>query len=254
MNGYLMHKDSVVSRIENDIILNDNYRLPLMLKKGADITPWICSRAVDRHRTNSRLLKKVIRLTDTSDVSTVLKAHAATVTDNYWIKFDGENIEYKNILLNDDSLADVALFGTFESISNAKYIHCEYSKSPELTNIGSFEKCWKLKNSGWLMYKKANHDEMFSELFIYKLGIELGFRMAEYERGNGVIKTKDFTDNAITELAKEGFDKTYGARPLRRAIQSKIEDRLSELILDKTIGEGSKCTVDFSDGEFQFNS
>ena len=64
----------------------------------------------------------------------------------------------------------------------------------------------------------------------------------------------DFTDNAITELAKEGFDKTYGARPLRRAIQSKIEDRLSELILDKTIGEGSKCTVDFSDGDFQFNS
>ena len=63
----------------------------------------------------------------------------------------------------------------------------------------------------------------------------------------------DFTDNAITELAKEGFDKTYGARPLRRAIQSKIEDRLSELILDKTIGEGSKCTVDFSDGDFQFN-
>ena len=64
----------------------------------------------------------------------------------------------------------------------------------------------------------------------------------------------DFTDKAITELAKEGFDKTYGARPLRRAIQSKIEDRLSELILDKTIGEGSKCTVDFADGEFQFNS
>ena len=64
----------------------------------------------------------------------------------------------------------------------------------------------------------------------------------------------DFTDAAITELAKEGFDKTYGARPLRRAIESKIEDKLSELILDKTIGEGSKCTVDFADGEFQFNS
>lgn len=64
----------------------------------------------------------------------------------------------------------------------------------------------------------------------------------------------DFTDTAISELAKEGFDKTYGARPLRRAIQSKIEDKLSELILDKTISEGSKCTVDFADGEFQFNS
>lgn len=64
----------------------------------------------------------------------------------------------------------------------------------------------------------------------------------------------EFTDSAITELAKEGFDKTYGARPLRRAIQSKIEDRLSELILDKTIDKGSKCTVDYEDGEFKFNS
>ncbi len=64
----------------------------------------------------------------------------------------------------------------------------------------------------------------------------------------------EFTDSAITELAIEGFDKTYGARPLRRAIQSKIEDRLSELILDKTIDKGSKCTVDFEDGEFKFNS
>ncbi len=64
----------------------------------------------------------------------------------------------------------------------------------------------------------------------------------------------EFTDSAITELAKEGFDKTYGARPLRRAIQSKIEDRLSELILDKTIDKGSKCTVDFEDGKFKFNS
>ncbi|MGN0525077.1 ATP-dependent Clp protease ATP-binding subunit [Eubacterium sp.] len=66
--------------------------------------------------------------------------------------------------------------------------------------------------------------------------------------------TLSFTDYAIDELAKEGFDKIYGARPLRRAIQSKIEDRLSELILDKTITENSTCTVDYKDNEFTFNS
>ncbi|MGN0515402.1 ATP-dependent Clp protease ATP-binding subunit [Eubacterium sp.] len=66
--------------------------------------------------------------------------------------------------------------------------------------------------------------------------------------------TLSFTDDAIDELAKEGFDKVYGARPLRRAIQSKIEDRLSELILDKTISENSTCTVDYKDNEFIFNS
>ena len=47
------------------------------------------------------------------------------------------------------------------------------------------------------MYKKANHEEMFSELFIYRLGLELGFNMAEYKRGRDVVKTKDFTDNAL---------------------------------------------------------
>lgn len=66
--------------------------------------------------------------------------------------------------------------------------------------------------------------------------------------------TLSFTDDAIDELAKEGFDKIYGARPLRRAIQSKIEDRLSELILDKTITENSTCTVDYKDNNFAFNS
>lgn len=59
-----------------------------------------------------------------------------------------------------------------------------------------------------------------------------------------------FTDAAVSALADAGFDKVYGARPLRRAIQTKIEDRLSELILEKKLGE--KCTVDFKDNEFTF--
>ena len=45
----------------------------------------------------------------------------------------------------------------------------------------------------------------------------------------------DFGDEIITMVSDEGFDPIYGARPLRRAIQSKIEDKLSEDILDKKI-------------------
>lgn len=59
-----------------------------------------------------------------------------------------------------------------------------------------------------------------------------------------------FTDAAVSALADAGFDKVYGARPLRRAIQTKIEDKLSELILEKKLGD--KCTVDFKDNEFTF--
>lgn len=63
----------------------------------------------------------------------------------------------------------------------------------------------------------------------------------------------DFTDEAITAIADEGFDDTYGARPLRRAITSKIEDELSEKILDGSIKKDTSVTCDFKDGKFVFS-
>lgn len=60
----------------------------------------------------------------------------------------------------------------------------------------------------------------------------------------------EVTDNAISAIADAGFDKVYGARPLRRAIQSQIEDKLSELILENKLG--SNCTVDYKDDGFVF--
>jgi len=54
-------------------------------------------------------------------------------------------------------------------------------------------------------------------------------------KDNGI--TASFTENAVSKIAKEGFDAVYGARPLRRAIQSKIEDVLSEMIIDGKVGK-----------------
>ncbi len=56
------------------------------------------------------------------------------------------------------------------------------------------------------------------------------------------------TDKAKAFLAKEGYDPTYGARPLRRAIQKHIEDRLSEELLLGTISKGNFLTIDEEDG------
>lgn len=62
----------------------------------------------------------------------------------------------------------------------------------------------------------------------------------------------EFTDDAVSAIAKAGFDKVYGARPLRRAIQSKIEDPLSELLLEGKIDKGKPCVVDYKNDEFVF--
>lgn len=56
------------------------------------------------------------------------------------------------------------------------------------------------------------------------------------------------TDNAKAFLAKEGYDPAYGARPLRRAIQKHIEDRLSEELLKGEISKGDHVLIDEREG------
>ncbi|MGV1034410.1 MAG: ATP-dependent Clp protease ATP-binding subunit [Microbacteriaceae bacterium] len=63
----------------------------------------------------------------------------------------------------------------------------------------------------------------------------------------------------ISETAKErlidlGFDPSLGARPLRRAVQREVEDRLSEKILNGELEAGQHVHVDFADGEFVFTT
>ncbi|MGI6697848.1 MAG: ATP-dependent Clp protease ATP-binding subunit [Clostridia bacterium] len=59
----------------------------------------------------------------------------------------------------------------------------------------------------------------------------------------------EVTGEAKQLIAKEGFDPMYGARPLRRAIQNMIEDRLSEEMLNGKVKEGDTVMVDAKDGK-----
>ena len=66
--------------------------------------------------------------------------------------------------------------------------------------------------------------------------------------------TLTVTENALKALVKEGYDPQYGARPLKRVIQRRIEDRLSEAILLGKVRGGGRVTVDFVGGEFVFSA
>ena len=62
----------------------------------------------------------------------------------------------------------------------------------------------------------------------------------------------EVTDAARQALVKEGYDKVYGARPLRRTVQRRIETPLSRRILAGEYAEGDVVRVDFQDGNFTF--
>jgi len=62
----------------------------------------------------------------------------------------------------------------------------------------------------------------------------------------------DVSARALAELAKAGFDPVFGARPLKREIQRRIENPVAKLILEGRFGPKDVIPVDFEDGEFGF--
>ncbi len=183
---YVLSCNTIVAKWENKTlkVFNENL-LPLYLKHNPNAEHWIASRAIDSRRANARLLKKALRLKEKDDLSTALYVNAATIIDNYWIKPLNSDLTYQDVRFTDDYFSVLALKGSYSSFN--RVANSKRTKTPELTNIGSFEKCWKLIDGKWWMYK---------ELFIYHLGKELGMNMAVYKRGDKCIKSLDFTENA----------------------------------------------------------
>lgn len=62
----------------------------------------------------------------------------------------------------------------------------------------------------------------------------------------------DFDPSAITQVAKLGYDPSFGARPLRRVIEEQIRAPLAEAILAKKIVKGAKVTLVYKEGKFEF--
>ena len=250
MDFYIMSGDIVVAKWrDNRLEVLNKTLLPIYLLSTGNVEKWLETRAIDCHRANSRLLKKALRLTEKDDVTTVVSVNAVTITDNYWIKPLDSDLTYADVRFDNDYFSNLALTGSYDSFNKAA--NSKRTRTPELTNIGSYEKCWKLVDGNWWMYKKANHEEMFSELFIYKLGATFGFNMAEYERGRGYIKTKDFTDNAKVNFESAfsfmGDNEDYidNVNTLKRLCPDSIGDYVKMLFLDTICANPDRHTFNY---------
>ena len=63
----------------------------------------------------------------------------------------------------------------------------------------------------------------------------------------------EVSPDALEKLAEDGFDPIYGARPLRRSIQSVIEDKVAEKMLDGTLKTGDTALTELEDGKIKLN-
>lgn len=97
---------------------------------------------------------------------------------------------------------------------------------------------------GVVVFKPLAQNEM---LFIAKLGIVKTKKLLK-EQGLDL----SISDNALNQLALEGYDPVYGARPLRRLIQTAIENPIALLIIGKTFVTGDMITIDYDSAKQEF--
>lgn len=249
LNYYIMSGDAVVAKWENrELTVLNEALLPLYLKHIHNADMWLETRAIDSHRANSRLLKKALRLKEKDDVSTVIHVNGATITDNYWIRPLDSELKYDDVRFSDDYFAHLALKGSYDSFNRAA--NSKHSRTPELTNTGSFEKCWRLIDGKWWMYKTATHDEMFSELFISRFGAALGINMAVYERGDKCVKTLDFTGGKYnfepaTSFMDDNDDYEDVISKLQELCPQAIPDYVRMVFLDTIVANPDRHTANF---------
>lgn len=206
LTGDLMMGDIVVASFNEGVpCYIDEQKCPLMIKRTGNLYGFLALRAIDRDRTHSRLLKKYLGIVEQDDAIVSIYSYGASITDNYWFKAKGSKLKYKDISFEYDFYSDLVLKGSVGYVPNSP------KHSPQLTLTGSYEKCWKLVDGEWFLYKQGSEDEIFSELFSSKLAAMLGVPTAKYEYDDGYIRTRNIagTYNLEPISSIAGDDDSY---------------------------------------------
>ena len=89
-------------------------------------------------------------------------------------------------------------------------------------------------------------DQLELDAILQIIGIEL---RGLYKRVEDLGMTLEITEEAQKFIAEKGYDKQFGARPLRRAIQQHLEDGISELIVEENVKEGDTILAELKEGK-----
>jgi ATP-dependent Clp protease ATP-binding subunit ClpC len=156
----------------------------------------------------------------------------------------GRKINFKNtliILTSNLGVKKLQDFGTGIGFSNNSYADEEAKKEilmKEMKNFFSPEFINRIDDTIVFNSLSPEDIEKITEIELKKLMTRLG----------DMKYTVTYNDEVVKYLAKIGFDEVYGARPLKRAIQDKIEDLLSEEVLTGKMVEGKSYQIKM-DGE-----
>ena len=161
MDKLLYNKDVLVARIDslNHFTWINKSLAPLYLQNSENFVGWLENRCIDTHRPNSRLLRRALRLEALEDSDLALEVNAATITDTYWVKDADSPLKWCDVQFKKAEYSSLALIGGYDNFQKAAT--SSNKKTQELTNSGSFEKCWRVRDGSWWLYKQATSNQLF---------------------------------------------------------------------------------------------
>lgn len=157
----------------------------------------------------------------------------------------GRKINFKNtliILTSNLGVKKLQDFGTGIGFSNSPYANEEAKKQvlmKEMKNFFSPEFINRIDDT--IVFNSLSPEDI-KKITVIELD-KLGKRLKDMKY------TLNFDDTLVDYLSKIGYDELYGARPLKRAIQDKVEDLLSEEVLTGKMVEGKTYTIKVEDEE-----
>ena len=151
----------------------------------------------------------------------------------------GRKINFKNtliILTSNLGVKKLQDFGTGIGFSNSPYANEEAKKEVLMKEMKKFFSPEFINRIDDTIVFNSLTPEDIKKITVIELA-KLGKRLKDMKY------TLNFDDTLVDYLAKIGFDEMYGARPLKRAIQDKVEDLLSEEVLTGKMVEGKTYTI-----------
>lgn len=159
----------------------------------------------------------------------------------------GRKINFKNtliILTSNLGVKKIQDFGTGIGFSNSPYGNEEAKKQmlmKEMKNFFSPEFVNRIDDTIVFNALTSDNIKKITEIELKKLFVrldELNYKIT-------------YDDDLVEYIAKIGYDETYGARPMKRAIQDKVEDLISEEILNGTISENKQYQLVVNNDELK---
>ncbi len=154
----------------------------------------------------------------------------------------GKTIDFKNTVIILTS--NVGAGQSTQNVNDGKYVSYEQLVADVTENLKKFfrpEFLNRVDETVVFDYLSKQDTVQITELLCTNLG----------KRLKGTLKLR-FSENAVNVIATEGYDKAYGARPLKRAIQRKIEDVLAEKLLAGEFSKGDAILIDAQNGKIVF--